>query len=247
MKLANIIPIPLLEKYGNLTNYHIVLSYLVLRNEEYADFYKKCSKRGDYVMLDDSVIELGKPLSIQEQIPLAERIGASEVMCSDYPMDRKRTLEATADDLAKLSKDFPYKIFACAQGKNPKDLLQCYKALLKFDRIDTIGFSFTMNVYWKKAIDRFWWTTFLDQNDLIDRTKEYHLLGTGHDAIEIKLQSKYKWIRGIDSRIAVLNALNNLSVTDQRFVRDFDFFSAEDSPFVQDNINQLKRWCDGQD
>lgn len=247
MKLANIIPIPLLAKYGRMTNYHLVLSHLIQKSRSYANFYKKCSEKGDYIIIDDGVIELGKPLSIQEQLPLAEKVGASEVMCSDYPMDRKRTLEATANDLAKLPKDFPYKVFACVQGKNPKDLLKCYEALLRFDRIDTIGFSFTMSTYWKKPIDRFWWTTFLNQNNLVDARKEYHLLGTSSDASEIKRQSQYKWIRGVDSRIAVINGLYNLPITDRRPTRDLDLFSDDDSQFIESNIAQLKRWCDGKD
>ena len=245
MKLANIVPIPLLKRYGRLTKYHLVLSYLVKESEEYADFYKSCSEKGDYIIIDTSVIELGKPLTIQEQLPIAERVGASEVMCADYPMDKDRTLEATANDLSKIPKDFPYKIFAVAQGKNFAELVECYKELIKFDRIDTIGFSFTMSIFWKVPVDRYAFTEYLVKSELLDKTKEYHLLGTGFSGQEISLQSKFKWLRGVDSRLAVIQGLDNKTVSETRTTRSFDFYSSEDNPLILNNIKTLKKWAKG--
>ena len=243
MKVANIIPIPLLKKYGNLTDYHLVLSYLIRENTEYAEFYKQRAKKGDYIIIDTSVIELGKPLTIQEQLPLAERIGASEVMCADYPMDKDKTLEATANDLSKIPKNFPYKILAVAQGRNFAELVECYTELKKFDKINTIGLSFTMSVFWKKPVSRFVFTDYLVKSNLLDKTKEHHLLGLGSDLSEVCLQSKFKWIRGVDSRAAVIQGLDNKYVTDNRVVRNFDFYSNDDNPKILTNIKTLKKWA----
>lgn len=245
MKVANIVPIPLLKRYGRLTKYHLVLSYLVRESEEYADFYKKCSEKGDYIIIDTSVIELGKPLTIQEQLPIAERVGASEVMCADYPMDKDRTLEATANNLSKIPKDFPYKIFAVPQGKDFAELVECYKEIIKFERINTIGFSFTMNVFWKNPVDRFAFTEYLVKSELLDKSKEYHLLGTGFDAAEISLQSRFKWIRGVDSRIAIIQGLDGKTILEPRISRTFDFYSKEDNPAILSNIKMLIKWAKG--
>lgn len=245
MKLANIVPIPLLKRYGRLTKYHLVLSYLVKKSKEYADFYKNCSDKGDYIMIDTSVIELGKPLTIQEQLPIAERVGASEVMCADYPMDKDRTLEATANDLSKIPKDFPYKIFAVPQGKNFAELVECYKEIIKFERINTIGFSFTMSVLWKNPVDRYAFTEYLVKSELLDKSKEYHLLGMGFNASEIYLQSKFKWIRGVDSRSAIIQGLEGKTMSEPRTSRTFDFYSKEDNPAILSNITTLIKWARG--
>lgn len=244
MKIANILPIPLLKKYGCMTDYHMVLSYLARDDTEYSDFYKERASQGDYVIIDTSVIELKKPLTIQEQIPIAEKLGASELICANYPLDKDKTLESTTRDLRDLPDNFPYKILAVVQGKTFKELVQCYGELLKFKRIDTIGFSTTMSIWMRPPIDRFEFTTYLIQNSILDRRKEYHLLGTTNDPTEILRQSRYKWIRGVDSRLAVIQGLQGKTLEEPRTLRKFDFYSDKDNPRILKNIKTLIRWAE---
>jgi len=245
MKVSNILPIPLLKKYGHLTKYHLVLSYLARDDREYADFYRERSKQGDYIIIDTGVIELGTPLTIQEQTPIAERLGASEVICANFPLDKDKTIITTNNELSKLPRNFPFKVLAVVQGKSFRDLIQCYKELIKFKRIDTIGFSTTMSIWMKPPIDRFMFTTYLMQNGLLDRSKEYHLLGTTNDPSEIRRQSKYNWIRGVDSRLATIQGLENKTLNDPRITRKFDMYSDKDNPMILENIKTLIRWAGG--
>ena len=245
MKVANIMPIPLLKKYGHMTTYHMVLSHLAQNNSEYAAFYQKRAEQGDYIITDTSVIELKNPLTLKEQIPIATKIGASELICANYPLDKEKTLASTSNELAMVARNCPFKIMAVVQGRTFKDLVQCYIELCKFPQIDTIGFSTTMSIWMKPSVDRFFFTTYLMNNGLLDRSKEYHLLGTTNDPTEILRQSKYKWIRGVDSRLAVIQGLQNKTLNEPRELRKFDFYSDKDTPLVLENIKTLIKWAKG--
>ena len=63
MKKAFIMPVDYLE-YDN-TNYHMALTHLVLKYPKYAEFYKQKRLEGEYVILDNSLIELDGSMSIE--------------------------------------------------------------------------------------------------------------------------------------------------------------------------------------
>ena len=73
MKIAFIPTIHTLETDN--TDYHLALTHLVLKYSEYAEFYKKKREQGDFVILDNSLIELGKAASLHKVLEAAKQAG----------------------------------------------------------------------------------------------------------------------------------------------------------------------------
>ena len=81
MKIAFIPSIHTLETDN--TAYHLALTHLVLKYSEYAEFYKKKREQGDFVILDNSLIELGKAASLHKVLEAAKIINPSEIVLPD--------------------------------------------------------------------------------------------------------------------------------------------------------------------
>ena len=82
MKFAPIVPIAHLE-LAKVSDYHMALAHLVLKHPGYAKFYRERSSAGDYVILDNSYIELGRPMHPSALVEAADLISPSEIILPD--------------------------------------------------------------------------------------------------------------------------------------------------------------------
>lgn len=205
MKVAIIAPVPLLQKYATKSKYHMALAHLVLENAAYASFYKACSKMGDYVILDNSIIELGSALTIELIIKAAEMIGADEIILPDAYQDCAGTLQLVERALSRHSgKLKKYKLMVVPQGKTMSEWLSCYGAIThNFPMISVIGIPKSTSTF-SDVADRAGLVQYLYAHGLVKYDKEYHLLGVYNNPIEIARMSSHKWIRGVDTCLPVL-------------------------------------------
>lgn len=91
MKLSLEIPTAYLRDFTPLTDLDFALAHKVLENQEYANFYLDRAK-GRELILDNSMHEIGKPLSVAELEEAAKRCNADYVIAPDQlgePEDRK--------------------------------------------------------------------------------------------------------------------------------------------------------------
>lgn len=206
MQVAIIAPIPLLYKYAIRSKYHMALAHLVLENLDYANFYRERSAAGEYVILDNSIIELGEAVSIDIILEAAARIKAHEIILPDVYRDGMGTLNAIDrvfhHDAEKLK---GYKLMAVPQGKTMSDWLYCYKKILRnFPQIDVIGIPKSTSMFEDDTIGRDNLVQHLYSHGFVKYDKEYHLLGVHNNPAEILVSSRHKWIRGVDTCLPVL-------------------------------------------
>ena len=248
MKVAVIAPVPLLERYGAITDYHLVLTHLVLRDNYYTQFYQRRKRKGDYLILDNSLIELGEAMSISDVLRAAELVQPDEIVLPDKFKDGPATLELIKQTLKELPKDLPYKLMAVPQGKDLHEWLECYNEILNLERIQVIGIPKVTQTY---TIGRAGLTTLLSQKNIIDHGRDYHLLGVWENPFEIALQARHYWIRGVDTSIAVLCGQLGIAFDFQRGLLisrpeiKLDFYNASD-PFphiTENNILCMLRWA----
>ena len=119
MKIAFIPTIHTLETDN--TDYHLALTHLVLKYPEYAEFYKKKREQGDFVILDNSLIELGKAASLHKVLEAAKIINPSEIVLPDVFKDCEKTLIAVDDALEQfrnMTIDQDFQLQAVAHGRN---------------------------------------------------------------------------------------------------------------------------------
>jgi len=206
LKIAFIPTIHTLETDN--TDYHLALTHLVLKYPEYADFYKKKREQGDFVILDNSLIELGKAASLHKVLEAAEIINPSEIVLPDVFTDREKTLiavDGALEQLGNMNIDQDFQLQAVAHGENKTEWKKCWDKLSRNPYIDCIAIpKVTSKIFGSRkwAIDYA-----LDHNP---KDKQIHLLGMWSTARELKMYSNrlQKFIRGVDTSIAIHCAID---------------------------------------
>ncbi len=88
-KIATIVPLAHLDEL-RYDDYLMALAHAA-QTRDYMDFYKARAGEGRYVILDNSAVELGKPMDFATYLGLAMEMGASEIVLPDHFQDAKRT------------------------------------------------------------------------------------------------------------------------------------------------------------
>jgi len=200
MKVAIIAPTRFLNRYST-TGYHLALAHMVLNDPEYRSFYrdKPYVAKDGYVILDNSMVELDKPLSLEDLHVAVTMIRPDELILPDFLDDPYGTVEAAKDTVAYFKNLFPtMKLQAVPHwtpSHTPQHWQDCYNELCDIDGIDVIGIRKGLKSARPDCVQ------WLDENRA--EHVEHHLLGTWHWLKEVQSLTHYSWIRGIDSKAPV--------------------------------------------
>lgn len=252
MKFAVICPIPMLQDYATVSTYHMALTHLVAQSVNYTQFYKRRSNAGDYVMLDNSLIELGKSVTMEDVLRAAEAIQANEIVLPDVYKSHEGTVKAVEDALYKYPKELKkYKLMAVCHGSDPSDWLSCHNHLVSIPEINTIGIPKVASTFSQfNNMGRVRLCSTMEQNGLRSKKKEYHLLGVWNNPWpEIQQLSTLKWIRGVDTVLPVLMGIKGIAFDQHglaidRPVSAVDFESCLNPhpDIIERNIFKMLKW-----
>lgn len=263
-------PISLLEECAAQGTYHMALSHLILESEEYRDFYLRMSERGDFVSVDNGVVEEGEALPIQKVLEAAHAVRAKEVVLPDVLYDGAASYRAIWHALDYLKtyrciRDFQW--MAVPHGKTFREWLDCYLTLLRTEEIGTIGISMFDHDLLPGGRPQI--LTVLENLNLLDGTKEYHMLGCWIDLREVWFLAHTSvggprgygwcsvtrpWVRSMDTGIPVrlgLVGYRHPYLVDPALSPTFvhrkeDFYAEHEmNEHVQYNIDLYKQFCEG--
>lgn len=211
MRIAIIPPTSYLEPFAKCgeNKYHMALAHRVLSDHQYADFYKNCSRKGHYVILDNGACELGESIAFDELTAAIHCINAAQIVLPDKLNDASKTLRMTYEFISKLEdSEIEIDTMAVVQGRSKAEWLDCFVQLASIKSLTTIGISSTEAVFPSKDnyYSRVKTIEFLVKAGLIPGDKTIHLLGlpdSGH--LEIKKLKKYPFIEGVDSSAPVVH------------------------------------------
>jgi len=255
LKAAIISPTPLLRRYSSQSTYHLALAHLVLTDIDYCDFYREAVEEGDYVIMDNSVIELGYPMPVEELIKAIARTGAQELILPDYPQDPKKTFLAAHNAAPIVRHSFPdVKLQAVPQwygSMDPDNWMNSHTRLVseldEEHKVDVIGIPKFLGKY-RPAICE---SLNLQHSD----HHEYHLLGTTGNPLEIKDLTKHTWLRGVDTKAPVRFGTNGIVLhpelgllADVRDCLPAMNMSLGNDPFPiisNHNVSVFKAWAEG--
>lgn len=205
MQIINIVPV------GNICMeynqpMHMYLTHLV---EKYPMYVKVAQQAGGYKILDNSLIELGKAMTIERVLDAAEKIQADEIILPDVFQNREGTLRAVDMALTEIDRRYmgkwPFKLMAVAQGKDYQEWDMCYEQLMADDRIDVIGIPKVC----AKMLPG-------GRPEVMKRSKcrllekEHHLLGLWYSASELYQYDHPDMIRSCDTVLASFMARHGL-------------------------------------
>lgn len=202
MRAAVLAPTGLLKRYAARSRYHLCLAHLCQDLNPYSEFYRNAVARGEYVILDNSIIELGHPMTETQLYTAINIIRPTEFVIQDFPRDQATTHFWAMHKAVEFKKRYPHmKLMAVPQwheSRRFEDWWESYMWLRDLPFIDTIGLPKFIRQGRGLAVQR------LDEDPMLRLDKEFHLLGTWGNPIEVsEMAIRFPWIRGVDSKAPV--------------------------------------------
>lgn len=257
-KIATLVPVFHLEEIRN-DKYFMALSHMV-DDKRYADFYLEMSdKPGNYIILDNSVIEMGEPERFETYIDKALKIGASQIMLPDI-FQKAFTTTNLAKEAIRTIKDYGSKfdIMVIPQGVDfvtwREHALEMIIMMLGepyfYDSRITIGISARYtDIFCGSRMPAI--ATLCKLLDYVGDTRiKIHLLGCYADPrIEAYEALKLDRVQGIDSSFPCVYTRHGYPITRDilpigRPARKIDFLQdAYDIQLLRKNISVWKEVC----
>lgn len=178
-------PLCLLNESLNYNDYDYCLPHLLDQSEEYRNFFLKAKKEGRYIVMDNSVHELGTPLDTAQLLKWIDILEPNEFIVPDYFFDKTRSI-VEAKHWSKIV--IPEKTIKVAviQAKSIAEAVECYqtykdlgykKIAFSYSALYYIGICPHPNDNLAKALGRITVISKLFDMGVISKTDRVHLLG----------------------------------------------------------------------
>ena len=185
MKVSHEVPRCLLTSSPEFNDYDYCLPHLLDQDKEYKKYFQWAKKQGRYIVMDNSLHELGHAYDWKRLRYWIDKLEPDEFIVPDVWMDYAQTHAQ-----AKYWKQFLYPdnttVVAVVQGKNEGEAVMCFNNLktLGYEKI-AISYGATWynslhphpNKDLGKALGRLTFISRLYSSKMIDKYDRIHLLG----------------------------------------------------------------------
>lgn len=237
IKISHEVPICLLEKSRTFNDYHYCLAHLLDQNEEYANFFFQRKEADDYIIMDNSLHELGEAYDRSRLMYLVNELKPNEFIVPDVWEDYTQSV-VNAKEWSKINLPKEVTKVAVVQAKSYEEAMKCYQTYkdLGYKKIAfSYGASYYNDVYphinsdFGKAMGRLWVINSLYKDRVISKKDRIHLLGTAMP-FEFKFYNEMPFIESIDTSNPIMAALEGTKYTDGQH------------PKPKLNMNEVQAW-----
>lgn len=251
MKIAHESPLSLLRFSRTYNDYDYALVHLFETEPEYFAFFEQSIYEGRQVILDNSIFELGTAFDSDSFAYWINKLKPTEYIIPDVLEDAAGTMKNAAEWKSKYS-NLPGKKIGVVQGKDYKDLVDCYRFLDEEINVDKIAISFDYSYYLKVCPHPNKWMGFVNgrvqtltkmlDEGIININKPHHLLGC---ALPIEFMfyrdSKFNWLETLDTSNPIVHGLLDIKyeqggLLDKQSIKLVDLLHAEPN---RDQINAI--------
>jgi hypothetical protein len=186
-----------------------VLLHQYLDDPEYADFYDKQSRFGDFVILDNSAYELGSSGASAGLLAVAETLHPKAIFLPDVRFNSKETLKQTAEAIPLLRATGAL-LLGVPQGNSLSEVSHCYDQLVA---LGVDGFGLYEEIGVVTGLGRRWdFLQYLEDSGRVFGDKYYHLLGMEEDIHNIAKLAEFQWANSIDSAKPIVYGLYGMEL-----------------------------------
>ena len=228
MKVSHEAPIPYMRQVRGMIDYDYCLPHLLDESKEYKQYFQESKEMQRYIIMDNSLHELGKPYDKERLAHWLYYFKPDEFIVPDYWQDKTATLVSAKE---WIRKEYPENTtpVAVVQGNNSSEARECYR-ILKYQGYEKIAFSygadwyydeglktipdeFKENKYVTKAHGRYNFIEELYEDNTINKTDSGHLLGCN-------IPQEFSWyidmpfIKTIDTSNPVIHGLSGIKYND---------------------------------
>ena len=223
IKISHELPINVLHLSEKINDYEYCLPHLLDENKEYRKFFYKAKENGRYIIMDNSLHELGEAYTTDRLLHWVEELEPNEFIVPDVWEDGTATLVSAKEWLSVELPEGVNKV-AVVQGKDHDSAVECFNVLktIGYDKIafsygadwykDLCGAPHTIDVA-RKAYGRFIFISELYFSGLLTKFDNIHLLGCNLPQ-EFGWYSNYPFIKSIDTSNPVMAALDGVKYWD---------------------------------
>ena len=213
-KISHELPINMLSRSFEINDYEYCLPHLLDQNEIYKNHFEKAKETGSYIIMDNSLHELGEAYDTERLLHWVDHLEPDEFIVPDVWMNYAQT-HAQAKYWIQHSYPENTTPVAVVQGEDKGKAFQCYRALKELG-YKKLAISYGADWYndlhphpnkdLGKALGRINFISSLYSGGLIDKYDRIHLLGCCVPQ-EFGWYRGYKEIESIDTSNPVMAAL----------------------------------------
>lgn len=192
MKIASIVPMKNVENTFD-GDYAMLLAHL-------KDYYPERRNKNCYVIMDNSLIELGGAVDVETVYNAAKQCGADEFILPDVFQDADATILEVSRSIGWLYANEhigEFRLMAVCQGSTIADFVKCFKALNSIPEIHCIGIpkvAANLIPTGRPGLEKIWEGS----------SKAIHLLGCWQNLDELRQYKRPALIRSCDTCIPAL-------------------------------------------
>lgn len=217
MKISHEVPFCLLEQSREFNDYDYCLPHLLDENEEYRNFFYESKKMGRYIIMDNSLHELGEAYDTDRLLHWVNELKPDEFIVPDVWEDCEASLKNAEEWLLINLPEETTKIVV-VQAKYWVEAKSCFDAYLGYG-YKKIAISYGASWYndicphpnkdLGKAMGRWLFVNDLYKNFLRSKDIKIHLLGTA-SPIEFGMYSNIPNIETIDTSNPIMAAIGEM-------------------------------------
>jgi hypothetical protein len=220
VKINHETPLFLLENSLKFNDYHFVLPHLLDKSPEYLDFTLRVKKIGIYIIMDNSLHELGEAYDIDRLYHYIKLLQPNEFIIPDVWQDSTQTL-VNAKRWTNVDLGDNIEKVAVVQGNSFMEAIICYQNLkdLGYRKIAiSYGNSFydgqtkDINKDYSMMLGRINFISHLYFKGLITDSDRIHILGCQLPQ-EFKYYRDLPFIESVDTSNPVMSALDGVKYT----------------------------------
>ena len=211
------LPINMLSRSYDINDYEYCLPHLLDENEMYKNHFYEAKKDGRYIIMDNSLHELGVAYDSDRLMYWINELKPNEFIVPDVWQDQTATLVNAKQWMSIELPEGVTKI-AVVQAQNYHEAFQCYN-ILKVQGYKKIAFSYGADWYAEefphpnplvgKMMGRIMTISKMYKSNLIEKSDRVHLLGCALPQ-EFAYYNDFPFIESIDTSNPIIHGLEGI-------------------------------------
>ena len=216
-KTSHELPINMLSRSYDINDYEYCLPHLLDENEMYKNHFYEAKKDGRYIIMDNSLHELGVAYDSDRLMYWINELKPNEFIVPDVWQDQTATLVNAKQWMSIELPEGVTKV-AVVQAQNYHEAFQCYN-ILKVQGYKKIAFSYGADWYAKefphpnplvgKMMGRIMTISKMYKSNLIEKSDRVHLLGCALPQ-EFAYYNDFPFIESIDTSNPIIHGLEGI-------------------------------------
>ena len=219
VKVSHELPINMLNRSYDINDYEYCLPHLLDQNEKYKNHFYKAKKDGRYIIMDNSLHELGEAYDTDRLLYWIEELEPDEFIVPDVWQDKTSTLVNAKYWMNGYTLPENTTKVAVVQAQSYGEACECYDILQFHQGYKKIAFSYGADWYAEefphpnplvgKMMGRILTISKMYKSGIIGKSDRVHLLGCALPQ-EFRYYKDFPFIESIDTSNPIIHGLEGI-------------------------------------